>query len=515
MFSFKLFFIFLFLFPIKYGDAGVGDTAECTNIAESDQDKALSKQLANIEDITKAALVGNVSDFCKQNALENSAELILGIPKDEVVKLSKSNQLKQKISEILTKRNTQDPWYLSLFGDEKLRVKAFSTNQYLTAGYNTTMADVESFLKLDLKKALNSGDLKKPENLKLKKLHENILEQGTETLADTNGAAPNSDVSLGLLPRLKICSDISFSKSISCAKGVYSITQTTMPEGSNSMLPGELKKVLTDPKYVEGTRLFALKMMESVRENSRPKGNMLQDLTNYYIKSGLSKSEAEDCAWDVLAVIATGGPNISARISHLKTPEENSQMKAALTVIATAIPVLDSRSFTSGHPYSMPANVYSICDMGKPYHFWMTAFLARKVAKSGNIDGAAPAAFVVQKGYEMVARTGKRDPARPFQVDTFDCYNNTIRMDLAYSAAAAHFGVASAQGLEDKVRFNVDEGVKEIVKAAKVTPKMEPEKANKYWEKYWGYSAYNQWHEIFAPNSAYDNMDAQYKKSKE
>jgi hypothetical protein len=105
---------------------------------------------------------------------------------------------------------------------------------------------------------------------------------------------------------------------------------------------------------------------------------------------------------------------------------------------------LDRRTAKKGFLYTYPKEVNSLCDYGKNYHFWMTAFLARQAAKeTSDATAAAVAAFTLDKAYQFIKVGHGRDPAKPFREDTFSNYSNNIRLDLAQAAAGAWFGATS------------------------------------------------------------------------
>lgn len=116
--------------------------------------------------------------------------------------------------------------------------------------------------------------------------------------------------------------------------------------------------------------------------------------------------------WTTLAVIAIGGANTGIKVfDMIRGPENAIVTKVALTTIAAAAPYLDYLGRARGHIYSFPKNIKTSCDYGKPYHFWMTAFLAYRLTKeNGNVPAAAAAAYISQIGYQMKSTTAGRDP---------------------------------------------------------------------------------------------------------
>lgn len=167
------------------------------------------------------------------------------------------------------------------------------------------------------------------------------------------------------------------------------------------------------------------------------------------------------------------------------------------------MPLADSLSVSSGHPYVYPKTVTTRCDTEKPYHFWLTAFLARDLVKNHKISarGAAAAAFSAQKGYEMLSSTVSRDPSKAFQVETFDPHNNLMRADMGFSSAGAVYGAQSAVGKVPSL--DVDLGIKAMIEGAVSKPVL-TDKESKELVRSMGLEFMMRWNAILSPNSAFE-----------
>ena len=78
---------------------------------------------------------------------------------------------------------------------------------------------------------------------------------------------------------------------------------------------------------------------------------------------------------------------------HFPSDPESTESRIALSAIAEFIPLMDPMmSEHAGSLYSLPPSVKSDCDIGKNYHFWMTAYFARKNAVEG-MDPKSAAAY--------------------------------------------------------------------------------------------------------------------------
>ncbi len=213
--------------------------------------------------------------------------------------------------------------------------------------------------------------------------------------------------------------------------------------GGRILLKDLHTKVLTDPRYQDGIRRSALRVIDRLKHPEIAlNGNVFDDVKQGFIDSGVSITEAENMAWDIMAILAVSGPNIGVRLWTFKTDPINNASRVALTAIAEAMPFLDSYSLDQQNRlYSLPAKTKSTCDNGKNYHFWLTGYFARLGVKDG-VDSlsAAGAAYITNIGYQVLQSGNGRSPIDVFSRSRFGSAENRTRMDLATAAAGAKFG---------------------------------------------------------------------------
>lgn len=291
----------------------------------------------------------------------------------------------------------------------------------------------------------------------------------------------------------------------SCSSALEEITEFARPyvsdkTGNLTPLP-LIKKVLNDQQYVEGARLAASRILQKTIQGGTISGNLFQDIYDSYLATGSSAEKAEERTWDLLAIYSGRGANITS-LSSLAT-NENFPLLAALGVIGSCANILDSLTYQAGHAYSYPPTVTTYCDYGKPYHFWMSAYLARMVAKRTNEPvGAMHAAYLAEIGYQMLSDTFGRDPVKAFTEDTFSLWNNRLRIDLAFGAAGAAFGANSAQPGDNRP-LNVDEALEAIISDSKVVASLSEDKAKELLGPKAGLETFRRWSAIFAPDAAW------------
>lgn len=196
--------------------------------------------------------------------------------------------------------------------------------------------------------------------------------------------------------------------------------------------------------------------------------NIFDDLKNSFLQSGLSQQKAEQGAWDILAFISNQGASIGTHMSMIDNKDENKDISGGiklspkakvLTQIAAHMVLQDYQNNQNKLPlYSYPANVKTSCDSYKPYHFWMSAYIARSVMQNFKVDAqtAAAAAFMTEKGYQIhrdIAGDGAKQNkvTSVFRYSAFDPVHQMIRVDLAYAAVGAQYGALSVFGNRNKI----------------------------------------------------------------
>ena len=248
---------------------------------------------------------------------------------------------------------------------------------------------------------------------------------------------------------------------LTCSKSMDTVARIARPADSITGIE-VYRRVLYDSRYDEGLRLAALRIASKVQSKQAPTSDYFSDLKESFEKSGASKSDAEEMAWNTTALLATAGPNTSFRLLAFKGEPEGSQKRIALHTIAACLPVLDHRSSAKGQVYSFPPGIKGACNTGKSYHFWFTAYLARRAAlESGNAEAAAATAFQAEKLYHLKTRSSGAD--RSSASGLYTPASQIIRGDLSYAAVGAVYG-ANAAGDRHEGTINVDQNIAALIK---------------------------------------------------
>ena len=309
------------------------------------------------------------------------------------------------------------------------------------------------------------------------------------------------------LQRAALCAEMSILSASSCTTGLDIIFNTMMPSSEDTPIMNlpSWRKVMTNQRWQEGLRLAGLKIINRLKSNGSQPGNIFDDLTESFQKSGLTKAESIDASFKVMGVVANGGANTCMRVtwmsSNIPTPAV-----ASLCLIGTAMNVLDFKRVKAGQPpYSYPTNVKADCYYPKPYHFWMAADISRSLVAEHGIDpeGAGRATFLAQKAYQInrdIYSPAKKEIGSVFNKSAFDPVHQVIRMDLAFASAGAQFGIAK----DSTKKFNVDNGIEKLIVDGEVRP---PEVRSNIGTVDSLINLKN-WNQLFSPNSAYDAVNS-------
>lgn len=489
--------------PLHNGHAAILESSECeASMAPS--------ELKELIEVSKKGILGAgdskaISSFCsdtvKHGQFQNFNRFLASHPKTKKQLMISSD----KDVEIAIKggyqlyTNEDTPWESSQYPDITLRKQSYDKG-ILSLNINDDLglqseAKVREFLQ-------NPGGRKFPESY-----GESLTEHSQRewnhlkpsSYSDDNQSKGIEQAEKSFLP---LCALFSITDAKECESGLKETIKLMTPVNNLTAIP-VLKEVLTDKLYAKGASIAAVKIMDKINSDAPVKGNLYDDIYDSFRKVGLDRSKAEDYTWNLLAAYGARGANVYLLADRVLN-RDNAATLLALQVIASGVNVLDSRTFKSSHPYSYPKTVTTSCDTGKPYHFWMTAYLSRRLTKqSKNPEAGANAAYLANVGYQMKSTTFGRDPRRAFTTPTYSAANNKIRLDLSVASAGAVFGAQSFKGSDLDKTISVDNGIKAIVEKAEVLPIMNSSDVAELWDGT-GFEGFKKWTRIFAPEAPLD-----------
>ena len=253
-----------------------------------------------------------------------------------------------------------------------------------------------------------------------------------------------------------------------------------------------------DVRFLEALRKLSGKIVANIEDGTIPNTRLFEDLLSQFSSEGFTAEESLDRSWLVMGLYASRGPSIAAVIRSLSFT--STPMAAYFHVIFNGAPVLDARGLQGGILYSYPKNLITNIDSGKPYHFWMSAYLSRKATlETGSAFAATQASYLSEIGYQMRSTTNYRDISRPFVDPPEGVGNNKIRFDLAYGAAGAVYGSRSAT-IPSLETIDVNGTFRELLKRGTPLRPISKEAADERW-KGLGIKGYLRWLKIFSPYS--------------
>lgn len=373
-----------------------------------------------------------------------------------------------------TKGSQLDIWSLSMAGHPAIKELANTVSFLVTCtptGFPTCKTASTADLKAALSKPFQNNSLYTPDYqpIKDRKSSSSVLQFGACSLFSNSATR----TCMGNLSRIESLMTVqSYIADQNAPRSfLYKEPPSTMSIGmgskempfTSSMVTAApvVKKILTDAAATEGLRRAALKMLERQSSALSSEANAFDDIKKSFEDAGLNTQEAENKTWDVMAALASAGPNFAKRWSRdgiakrmdLKNIDDNPNA-FALQIIAESLPKLDTKKSKQhkGALYSLPNGINFPCDIGKSYHFWMTAYLSRNLVKSGSdAESARSAAYIANLGYQMNRQAFAGSELNMEKLERFGATENGIRMDLNLAAAGSLYGSNSAEGKATKI----------------------------------------------------------------
>jgi hypothetical protein len=308
---------------------------------------------------------------------------------------------------------------------------------------------------------------------------------------------------VGVIEELGLCAYYSPKNAMTCYSALKKILEDMAPV-ENITARQEIHQVLTEEAYRQPLIRLAQEYIALIERIDGPtdfakpgvspkrSGKMgLFGLENRRLDEDLKRAFGadDDRTWKVLAVLAARGANFYKLYGY--ATRKNFPVIAALGVISSAALYFDQ--LTPGGKFSFPRGTKVDCDSGKSYHFWMAAYLSRQF-------GSKWAAYLSSVAYQMRSDTEFRKPERAFMEKWNSIANQKIRLDLAYSASGAVYGVQSVN--RKTFHFDIDEKLSILENGSEKLPPLSREESVGIWNDS-PISAFLRWNRIFHPEKAF------------
>lgn len=446
-------------------------------------------RISNLKDQAVDLATENFPQFCQWNRMDRFVKQFSDSTRMQYQKFKDKNDPESAANLIVNEssKNVFDIWILSMAGHPKIKALASQYSFIVNCPEKTGIMCIpasHSELELALSKKIKNPTLKIPLYQPLKDTFSSSgLQRTGACVAFGKGKLSDCLESLKQIEQFMKIETYQIDQvaimpfdqgeqSIFVQKGAGFAFAPPMDSAMVTAAP-VIKTVLTDKNATEGLRLAALKMLHLQDSKIQTNANIFTDINNSFQQAGLSEEDAIQKTWDVMGALAATGPNFAKRWSrhsaifagqkmNLKNIEDNPNA-FYLQAIAEAIPNLDSLKSIqhSGSLYSLPDGIEFPCDIGKSYHFWMTAYLSRKLTLQGtNPEVASSSAYIANLGYQVQRESFNGTQLKMKNLGYFDSTENGIRLDLHLAAAGAKFGATpptdnSPINLAEKFRTNL------------------------------------------------------------
>jgi hypothetical protein len=296
-----------------------------------------------------------------------------------------------------------------------------------------------------------------------------------------------------------------FANISSCEKSMLELTDHTK-QTARFVMPNEWLEVHTEQTYLEPLYNMATKLIKNYESKTLPPEDFFSSLLNEFKKSGLSNQQAIEHSWNVVAVISSAGANYVDRAIDFEV-DLNKTAFVTMRILSKIRPLFNFWGRGTGSYYSLPKSVKINCDNGKPYHFWMSAYLTWKSHQMGYSKiGSAAATYSIFKFYTYLSKSGFRQPHNAFSLDSFHGYNNIQRIDMVYSAAGIKFALNFIDNKVDQP-IDIDKAVIEIFKVSQDSAPVEEFEAQKMLMGLRKKPSYFKWVNWLGSDSPFESFD--------
>lgn len=220
-------------------------------------------------------------------------------------------------------------------------------------------------------------------------------------------------------------------------------------------------KLFADARYVKPILQLAKELHFRVLYEEPSEKTLQEDLIQAFVDSNqnISKEEAIEMAWTVLGLYGSQGAYMSSFSGHYDLRFKNTGLGFALGYLAELISVMDTLHSKNGNLlYSLPKTFSTRCAIGKPYHFWMSAYFAHELSKKFSFKKSAKAPFIMAEAYEYYMQTNGRnidEYSRDWtliQMKLDDVTLQSIRISHVLHAAGAAFGASELKNKEYRLK---------------------------------------------------------------
>jgi len=248
------------------------------------------------------------------------------------------------------------------------------------------------------------------------------------------------------------------------------LMETRVVNGASFSLPSVADEIFGDPVYARGLVLTARRLQKRIAQNSQ-EGDVFSDLESSFREAGDPPARATERAMKVLGFYGTRGASMGL-LAELNHPQSQ-PVFSALLYLSSAMSLLDLR--TAGNSYSHPRGFHSDCVYGRPYHFWMAAYLSWQLRRESFSRRAAYlSSHITGMAYEVAGAVWGKDQSQIYLGPFFNFYSVNVKENVTFNDAGARFGTLLTGGEKRASRptINLDGWLGEIFADGEAMPSL-------------------------------------------
>lgn len=227
--------------------------------------------------------------------------------------------------------------------------------------------------------------------------------------------------------------------------------KTSTGGGVSSLLPREMKAVLTDSTYLPGL-INSLEILGKVKPEDT-KGASLHNILDQGF-SYIDKNKRHEYLWNIIGFYSTRGASIT-NYSHVF--DETVWLPLTLmSEIANRIHYLNWKKSSGESLVTMPKFSKNSCVYGKDYHFWMAARLANKLKYQDKLStkDAFSTAYMTGLMYNFFGSGADQRNNKQLEGKTDTIYIKSLRHSLLFQTLGAYYGATG--NFPDSINLDVD-----------------------------------------------------------
>jgi hypothetical protein len=218
-------------------------------------------------------------------------------------------------------------------------------------------------------------------------------------------------------------------------------------------LEAALQDVDTIKVSIKLAQLLEGYITESKQGRLNLQTNIWLDTVRLFEEMNYQREIAKEKALELLGLYGTRGANVSPWL--MLNSKRALLFAHSMGKVALSIRYLDVAMSAQNKSYSLPSQVNNNCDYSRPYHFWMSAYLASTLAnRNYSPREAVEATHIIGAAYEMAADVATNDQTVIHSAQARSPYQVETQKDIVFNDVGAAWGASLSTGRMDR-QFNM------------------------------------------------------------